>query len=145
MPTVPPPNNWCSMPTVYLGMPHGCQLSGRWRTWCQYPIMTMTMIHHHPAPMTSVRRSSFLDWKKDWNQTEPNCKRPDHQLRLHKLWNFLVASCNICWEIEKPKKNRSRPVATGISSCYALDLTHTHFSLIVGFWIIKNGQELVEI
>ena len=33
----------------------------------------------------SVRRSSLLDWKKDRNRTEPNRKRPDHQLRLHKF------------------------------------------------------------
>ena len=33
----------------------------------------------------SVRRSSSLDWKKDRNLTEPNCKRPDHWLGLHKF------------------------------------------------------------
>ena len=38
-----------------------------------------------PAPVTSVRRSSSLDWKKDWNQTEPNCKRLDHRLQLQRL------------------------------------------------------------
>ena len=86
----------------------------------------------------SVRRSSSLDWKKDRNITEPNCKRPDHQLWLHKFWNFSVASCDICRKIEKPKK-------TGLSSRHVLDLTNTHFSLIFGLWIIKNGQELVEI
>ena len=35
--------------------------------------------------MRSVRRSSSLDWKKDRNRTEPNRKRPDHRLRLHKF------------------------------------------------------------
>ena len=35
--------------------------------------------------LPSVRRSSSLDWKKDRNRTEPNCKRPDHRLRLHKF------------------------------------------------------------
>ena len=35
--------------------------------------------------VVSVRRSSSLDWKKDRNWTEPNCKRPDHRLRLHKF------------------------------------------------------------
>ena len=39
----------------------------------------------------------------------------------------------------KTEKNRARPVATGLSSRYVLDLTHAHFSLIVGLWIIKNG------
>ena len=34
---------------------------------------------------TSVHRSSSLDWKKDPNWTEPNCKRPDHRLWLHKF------------------------------------------------------------
>ena len=37
--------------------------------------------------------------------------------------------------VEKPKnreKNRSRPVATGLSSHHVLDLTQAHFSLIVG-------------
>ena len=53
---------------------------------------------------TSVRRSSSLDWKKDRNWTEPNCKRPDHQLRLHKFWKFSVASCDVCQKIEKLKK-----------------------------------------
>ena len=52
-------------------------------------------------------RSSSLDWIKDRNRTEPNCKRPDHRLRLHKFWKFSVASCSICWKIEKPKENRS--------------------------------------
>ena len=33
----------------------------------------------------SVHRSSSLDWKKDRNWTEPNCKGPDHRLRLHKF------------------------------------------------------------
>ena len=95
--------------------------------------------------IASVRRSSLLDWKKDRNWTEPNCKRPDHWLRLHTFWNCLVASCDICQKIEKPKKNRSRPVATGLSSRHVLELTHAHFSLIVGLWIIKSGQKLVEI
>ena len=35
-------------------------------------------------------------------------------------------------EKSKTEKNRSRPVATGLSSCHVLDITHTHFSLIVG-------------
>ena len=60
-------------------------------------------------PVISVRRSSSLDWKKDRNRTEPNCKRPDHQLRLHKFWIFLVVSCDVCRKIEKPK-NRKKPV-----------------------------------
>ena len=34
---------------------------------------------------SSVCRSSLLDWKKDRNQTEPNCKKPDHRLWLHKF------------------------------------------------------------
>ena len=32
----------------------------------------------------------------------------------------------------KNRKNRSRPVGTGLSSRHVLDLTHAHFSLIVG-------------
>ena len=32
----------------------------------------------------------------------------------------------------KNQKNRSRPVATGLSSSHVLDLTHAHFLLIVG-------------
>ena len=69
--------------------------------------------------------------KKDWNKTEPNCKRPDHRLRLHKFWIFLVASCNVCQKIKKPKKkNWYRPVATGLSSHHVLDLTYAHFSLL---------------
>ena len=61
----------------------------------------------------SVRRSSSLDWKKDQNRTKPNCKRPDHWLQLHKFWIFSVASCDICWKIEKPKQtglDRLQPV-----------------------------------
>ena len=96
--------------------------------------------------LDSICRSSLLDWKKDRNWTELNCKRPDHQLQLHKFWIFSVASCKVCQKIKKKNgKNRSRPVATGLSSCRVLYLTHTHFSLIVGPWIIKNDQELVEI
>ena len=49
--------------------------------------------------LNSVRRSSSLGWKKDRNRTEPNCKRPDHRLRLHKFWIFSVASCDVCRKI----------------------------------------------
>ena len=35
-------------------------------------------------------------------------------------------------EKSKNRKNQSRLVATGLSSCHVLDLTHAHFSLIVG-------------
>ena len=90
----------------------------------------------------SVRRSSSLDWKKDRNRTEPNRKRPDHQLQLHKFWIFSVASCDVCQKIEKPKKNRSRPIATSLSSCHVLYLTHAHFSLIVGPWIKKKRSRI---
>ena len=86
----------------------------------------------------SVHRSSLLDWKKDQNWTEPNCKGPDHWLRLHKFWNFSVASCDVCRKIKNLKK-------TGLSSRHMLDLTHAHSSLIVSLWIIKHGQESVEI
>ena len=86
--------------------------------------------------VTSVCRSSSLDCKKNQNWTEPNCKRPDHQLQLHKFWKFSVASCKVCWKIEKPKY-------TGLSSRHVLGLTHAHIYLIVSLWIIKNGQELV--
>ena len=99
----------------------------------------------HVSSLSSVRRSSSLDWKKDRNRTEPNCKRPDHWLRLHKFWIFSVASCDVCQKIEKPKKtglDRLQPVFRPVM-CLTL-LTHI-FSLIVGLWIIKNGQELVEI
>ena len=73
----------------------------------------------------SVRRSSLLDWKKDRNWTEPNCKRPDHWLRLHKFWIFSVASCDVCQKIEKPKKtglDRLQPVFRPVT-CWTL-LTH---------------------
>ena len=59
------------------------------------PRQITTRPPHHPWPLPttirfpwrprSVRRSSSLDWKKDRNRTEPNCKRPDHLLRLHKF------------------------------------------------------------
>ena len=91
-----------------------------------------------PKPMNSVHRSSSLDQKKDWNQTELNCKRLDHWLWLHKFWNFSVASCDICRKIKRPKK-------TGLLLNHVLDLIHTHIYLIFGLWIIKNGQELVDI
>ena len=35
-------------------------------------------------------------------------------------------------EKSKNRKSRSRPVATGLSSCHVLDFTHAHFPLIVG-------------
>ena len=108
----------------------------------------MWCLQHLALPqwlMTSVHRSSSLDWKKDRNRTEPNCKRPDHRLQLDKFWIFLVASCKVCQTIEKPKKNGPRPIATGLWSRHVLDLTYAHCSLIVGLWSIKNGQELVKI
>ena len=90
----------------------------------------------------SVRRSSLLDWKKDWNWTEPNRKRPDHRLRLHKFWIFSVASCNVCWKIKKPKKNRSfvpsrvEPYSrTFFPNCWSLN--HKKWSRI-GWDIAKN-------
>ena len=86
----------------------------------------------------SVHRSSSLDQKNDWNGTEPNCKRPDHWLQLHKFWKFSAASCKVFWKIERPKK-------TSLSSCHVLDLTQAHICLIFSLWIIKDGQELVEI
>ena len=45
----------------------------------------------------------------------------------------------------KTEKDWSRPVATSLLSCHVLDLTHAHIYLMFGPWIIKNGQELVEI
>ena len=45
----------------------------------------------------------------------------------------------------KTEKNQSKLVATSLSFRYMLDLTHAHIYLIFGPWIIKNGQELVEI
>ena len=56
---------------------------------------------------------------------------------------FSVASCDVCRKIEKPKK-------TGLDGCNQSFIPsrvgpYTHFSLIVGLSIIKNGQELVEI
>jgi len=42
-------------------------------------------------------------------------------------------------------EDQSEPVATGLSSRHMLDLTHAHIYLIFSPWIIKNGQELVEI
>ena len=62
---------------------------------------------------TSVCRSSSLVQKYDWNQTEPNCKRPDHQLQLHWFRNFSVASCKVCQKMERPNKtspNQLQPV-----------------------------------
>ena len=90
--------------------------------------------------MVAVVFAGPVHWngKKDRNRTEPNCKRPDHQLRLHKFWIFSVASCNLCRKSEKAKK-------TSLSSHHVLDPTYTHFSLIAGLWIIKSDQELVEI
>ena len=93
-------------------------------------LMTCTACVHHSRNVDrmaeiSVRRSSSLDWKKDRNRTEPNCKRPDHRLRLHKFWIFSVASCDVCQEIEKPKKpglDRLQPVFCHVM-CWTL-LTH---------------------
>ena len=56
--------------------------------------------------MSSVCRSSSLDWKKDWYRTEPNCKRPDHRLRLRKFWIFRLP---VVMFVEK-SKNRKKPV-----------------------------------
>ena len=53
------------------------------------------------------------------------------------LWHLLKN-----WKTEK---NWSRPVATGLSSHHVLDIIQKHIYLIFGLWIIKDGQELVEI
>ena len=109
------------------------------------------LLHHelqnlHTIGMltVSVCRSSSLDWKKDQNWTEPKCKRP-HWLQLHKFWNFRLPVARFVEKSKNRKKNQSRPVAIGISSCHVLELTHAHIYLIVGLWILKNSQELVVI
>ena len=58
------------------------------KTFCHIyalPDSIRSCLHEHKitgmlafAHMTSVCRSSSLDWKKDQNRAEPNCKRPDH-------------------------------------------------------------------
>ena len=54
--------------------------------WDKAAIVGVSMGGGIAAAFTaSVCRSSLLDWKKDRNRTEPNCKRPDHRLRLHKF------------------------------------------------------------
>ena len=135
----------CTNTTCLWPSPNACQLyasSGTELSW----ITTLPPARWADSPVaTSVRRSSLLDWKKDRNRTEPNRKRPDHRLRLHKFWIFFGCQLRCLSKNRKTEKNRSRPVATGRSSCHVLDLTYAHFSLIVGLWIIKNGQELVEI
>ena len=68
-----------------------------------HPFFQVINNHENSMP-ASVRRSSSVDWKKDRNWTESNCKRLDHQLQLHKFWNFSVASCEVCWKIKKLKK-----------------------------------------
>ena len=50
----------------------------------KYPVPELPL-WRRKGDITSVHRSSSLDWKKDRNRTEPNCKRPDHRLRLHKF------------------------------------------------------------
>ena len=100
-------------------------LGGTYDSQCMFHQTNSTCPYlSHSAP-TSVRRSSSLDWKKDQNRTEPNCKRPDHRLRLHKFWIFSVASCDVCRKIEKPKKtglDRLQPVFRPVT-CWIL-LTH---------------------
>ena len=125
-------NMWCGKhPQTLLDLPisnsEGIPLpSLKGRGLCGVSTLTPTLQTLTLVP--SVRRSSSLGCKKDWNQTEPNCKRLDNQLQLQGLSN-----------------NQKTEKKTGLSSCHVLDLTHAHCSLIVGLWIIKNGQELVEI
>jgi len=57
---------------------------------CKYWEAWKTLIDMH-----SVRRSSSLDQKYDRNRTEPNCKRPDHQLQLPTVGVSPVASCHV--------------------------------------------------
>ena len=63
-----------------------------WTPWytCLIPVL-VDMFY----VMASVRRSSSLDWKYDRNRTEPNCKRPDHQLQLPTVGVSPVASCHV--------------------------------------------------
>ncbi|KAF8240922.1 hypothetical protein L208DRAFT_1231168, partial [Tricholoma matsutake] len=58
-------------------------------------------------------------------------------------WSFSVQLLVFCFE--KYSRTDEKPVATGLSSQRMLDLTPTHIYFIFGPWIIKNGQELVEI
>ena len=111
----------------WFRVPRGYPIPGCYMSSIPYPTHTNTMSHTIPCVIMawllqfpyciiyriSVCRSSSLDWKKYRNRTEPNWKRLDHWLRLHKFWKFSVASCDICQKIEKPKKtglDRLQPV-----------------------------------
>ena len=87
---------------------------------------------------TSACRSSSLNRKKtlsNWTQLQ----KTGPPVAVAQILNFF--SC----QLQHLSKNRKTEKKTGFLSRNVLDLTHAHFSLMVGLWIIKNGQELVEI
>ena len=64
----------------------GC--GSQWGIYCITNLQNkcwIGIVVNHSNVLISVRRSSLLDWKKDGNRTEPNCKRLNHQLWLHKF------------------------------------------------------------
>ena len=86
---------------------------------------------HRLVATSSVRRSSSLDWKKIEIELNPTAKtRPP--VAVAQILNFFGCQLRCLSKYQKTKKNRSRPVATGLSSHRVLDLTCAHFSLIVG-------------
>ena len=72
---------------------------------------------------------------KDWT-TSCSCTNSE---------NFWLPVARFVEKLKNQQENRSRLVATGFSSHHVLYLTHAHIYLLVSLWIIKNGQELVEI
>ena len=83
----------------------------------------------------------WTEKKKNEIKLNPTAKDPTTGCSCTNSENFWLPVARFVIK----SKNRSRPVETGLSSCYVLELTYAHIYLIVGLWIIKNGQELVEI
>ena len=88
-----------------------------------------------------VRWTEKKRLKQNWTQLQ-KARPPVVVAQILKFFGCQVRCLSKTWKTEK---NQSRPVATSHLFYYLLDLIYTHMYLIFGLWIIRNGQELVEI
>jgi len=103
--------------------------------WVLYQTHTKSSDLVFTSPV--YRTGNIHRTKLDWTSLFP--------VAVAHIWGQFSCQLPCFCRYLKTDKDRSRLVATGLSSHHMLDLTHTHIYLIFGPWIIKNGQELVEI
>ena len=142
----------------------GIRIRKHW-SWQQYKFDHQVLYLCHEKPVQIIVVKTDRGWaygKEGWSSVVfagPVCwTAKETEIELNPTAKDRTTGCSctnsqifqlpvarFVENLKKQKKNRSRLAATGPLSRHVLDLTHTHFSVIVSLWIIKDGQELVEI